>query len=51
MTAHDLMTTVVPHASIAEAWDLMRDLEVGASRVARGQALRSTHDTPPRSPG
>lgn len=39
MTARDLMTpnpvTVVPHASIAEAWDLMRDLEVRHVPVIR----------------
>jgi acetoin utilization protein AcuB len=43
MTARDLMTpnpvTVTPEASLAEAWDLMRDLEIRHVPVVEGGAL------------
>jgi CBS domain-containing protein len=43
MTAHDLMTpnpsTVAPQASIAEAWDLMRELDVRHIPVVEHDAL------------
>ena len=43
MTARDLMTpnpmTVTPQASIAEAWDLMRELDIRHVPVVQGGAL------------
>lgn len=43
MTARDVMTprpaTVTPHASVAEAWDLMRDLDVRHLPVVQGGEL------------
>ena len=43
MTARDLMTpnpmTVTPEATIAEVWDLMRDLEIRHVPVVQGGAL------------
>lgn len=43
MTAHDLMTpnpsTVTPQASVAEAWDLMRVLDVRHIPVVENEAL------------
>jgi CBS domain-containing protein len=43
MTAHDLMTanpsTVTPQASIAEAWDLMRELDARHVPVVDGDTL------------
>jgi acetoin utilization protein AcuB len=43
VTAHDLMTpnpsTVSPQASIAEAWDLMRELDVRHMPVVDGETL------------
>ena len=40
MTAGDLMTpdptTVTPEASVAEAWDLMRDLDIRHLPVVEG---------------
>ena len=43
MTARDLMTpnpvTVTPQASVAEAWDLMRELDIRHVPVIQGDAL------------
>lgn len=43
MTAHDLMTrdpvTVTPRASVAEVWDLMRELEIRHVPVVENGAL------------
>lgn len=43
MTARELMTanpaTVTPQATIAEAWDLMRDLDIRHLPVVDGEAL------------
>jgi acetoin utilization protein AcuB len=43
MTAHDLMTpnptTVTPQTTTAEAWDLMRELDVRHLPVVDGEAL------------
>jgi CBS domain-containing protein len=43
MSAHDLMTpnpvTVTPQASVAEAWDLMRELEIRHVPVVENGAL------------
>lgn len=43
MTAHELMTptpaTITPRTTIAEAWDLMRDLDIRHLPVVDGEAL------------
>jgi acetoin utilization protein AcuB len=43
MTAHEIMTsdpaTVTPRATIAEAWDLMRELDIRHLPVVDGEAL------------
>ena len=43
MTAHEIMTsdpaTVTPSATIAEAWDLMRELDIRHLPVVDGEAL------------
>ena len=43
MTAHELMTptpaTITPRTTIAEAWDLMRDLDIRHQPVVDGEAL------------